>query len=139
MDAGQAAVVMDALLEQGTATWPGVGHFALVLREPRARLSTALEVHDFPRREVEFSPAPEVRGELVREGGAVELAGFGRFELLGPDTVRFEAAPALRARLVHTPASRFVPAGAPSVVARLHEFTEPPAPPKRPWWRRWFG
>jgi hypothetical protein len=134
MDAGQAAVVMDALLETGEATWPRVGHFVLVLSYRHAIPREG--VVDFPTRDVKFVAAPEASEEVKRRGGRVEFEGFGTF-VLGTSLV-FHSAPGLRARLIKTPAGRF---------AKLADPAPPPsprAPParavkKKSWWERLFS
>lgn len=130
MDASQALVLMDGLLETGEATWPGVGRFLLVVTEARGRNGAAPGVHDFPRREVEFQPDPKVL-EQVRERAS--FPGFGTF-VVRSGVVTFNSDPGLRARLIKTPAARFTPA-APVVVRQEVQEVVPP----KPWWRRLFS
>ena len=129
MDATQALVLMDQLLEAGEATWPGVGRFLLVLTEARGRNGAAPGVHDFPKREVEFRPDPKVL-EQVRERAS--FPGFGTF-VTKNGSVTFQSDPGLRARLIKAPAARFTPA-APVVLRQDPPLKNEP----KPWWRRLF-
>ena len=131
MDATQALVLMDGLLETGEATWPGVGRFVLVISEARPRANAAPDIVDFPLRQVEFHPDPRVL-EQVRERAS--FPGFGTF-VVRNGVVGFQSDPGLRARLVKTPAARFVPASvpAPSSPAPVQEL------PRKSWWQRLFS
>lgn len=138
VDATQALVLMDQLLETGDANWPGVGRFLLVLTEARGRNGAAPGVYDFPRREVEFHPDPKVL-EQVRVRAS--FPGFGTL-VVKNGVVTFNSDPGLRARLIKAPAARFTAAelvmirpDAPVVVGQDAPLAEKP----KPWWRRLFS
>lgn len=139
LKAAAVPVLLDALLERGRATWPGVGEFELVASSRPSQHGPV--VHVFPTRKVEFTADPAhlaaLRRFLEANGGRVSVAGFGSFA--APDctftpeptlVALVRAAPRLLLRPEVGPAP---PPHAPSVVASA------PAAPRRPWWRRLFG
>lgn len=128
LESSAAHIVIDALLDRGAATWPGVGSFALLSIDPRPRVpvDTAVATYDFPRRAVAFEPLASFIAEV--EAGPLSVPGFGSFAR-NRNSVSFRPTPGLRARLVSAP------------VLHAYSFEGPAAgePAERhDWWHRLF-
>jgi hypothetical protein len=128
LDAGEAAVVFDALLERGEAAWPGVGRFALVA-VTKERMDGSNVVHVFPTRKVVFLADDALAPQLKERGGRVVFPGLGTLSAEGftPDeklTGRMRVLPIQLFRAVVEPLKATGP--------ELHR-------DERPWWRRIFG